>query len=480
MDWKGALVALGGPEARAVAGYKQDRRTAQALGQYLGQGDEGALQAVYENNPDAGFRAQGMAQNRQKELSAQARDALTQRAKYMLALPEPQRAQAWPSVKASMQAVDADIFASLPDTYDAASFDPVLQQIAQSTNGATGVQSTYVNDQGQRVAILRDGSTRVLGDNDQGMANQTISIPGPDGRERQYTFNKRTGSYEPAGGGMPAPQEAPQAPLANSGGDPQMDALSQAANAMIKAGIPPEQVDAFLMQTAQASPNVQVTPPSAVPAVNTPAPMPPSANMVGGGPVAPLPGSGRSPFVSRSPEETAAATEAAKIAAQQAAAPQQAQLDADAARQKKEAELAAERNATAERRGVQAADTVAVLNDAIAILPQATGGMLGQARDSVNRAANQSTEGSRATAKLKLLAAKLIANVPRFEGPQSNIDVQFYREAAGDLANPELSVGERQAAAELMLEIAQRYAKPQGGQPAPQARVRYDAQGNRL
>lgn len=87
-----------------------------------------------------------------------------------------------------MQSVDPEIYAALPDQYDEATFGPVLKQITMQTGGATGVQSTYVNGQGQRVAILRDGSTRVLGDNDQGMANQTVSITGPDGKDRQFTF----------------------------------------------------------------------------------------------------------------------------------------------------------------------------------------------------------------------------------------------------------------------------------------------------
>jgi hypothetical protein len=132
------------------------------------------------------------------------------------------------------------------------------------------------------------------------------------------------------GGGQQAPQQAPQPNLAASGGDPQMDALTQAANAMIKAGIPPEQVDAFLMQTAQASPNVQVNPPAMAPTAN-PAPLPPSANMVGGGPIAPLGGSGRGQTDSdraRAAADQAAQVEAAKLGTQQQFAPRQAELDA--------------------------------------------------------------------------------------------------------------------------------------------------------
>lgn len=142
----------------------------------------------------------------------------------------------------------------------------------------------------------------------------------------------------------------------------------------------------------------------------------------------------------------------------------EADAAAEAARKKKEAELLAERNATADKRSGQAQETLSTLNDVIGILPNATGSKLGAVRDSVLAAGGMSTEGAQASAQLRLLAAKLIANVPRFEGPQSNIDVQFYREAAGDLANENLPVDTRLAAARKMKEIAERYANG-GSQP---------------
>jgi len=80
--------------------------------------------------------------------------------------------------------------------------------------GGAGVQSTYVDGAGNRVAIMRDGSTQILGKNDAGATQQTISITGPDGRPAQYTFDRRTGSYVPAGASMggAAPQPAAASP----------------------------------------------------------------------------------------------------------------------------------------------------------------------------------------------------------------------------------------------------------------------------
>jgi hypothetical protein len=52
----------------------------------------------------------------------------------------------------------------VPDTYDP-KFLPGLQRLAGAAQQGPGVQSTFVDAQGNRVAILRDGSTQVLGQN---------------------------------------------------------------------------------------------------------------------------------------------------------------------------------------------------------------------------------------------------------------------------------------------------------------------------
>ena len=49
-------------------------------------------------------------------------------------------------------------------------------------------------------------------------------------------------------------------------------------------------------------------------------------------------------------------------------------------------------------------------------------------------------------------------NVPRFEGPQSDRDTATYREAAGNLANPNIPVETRIAAFKTIQEINRKYA----------------------
>lgn len=79
-------------------------------------------------------------------------------------------------------------------------YEQFVHQMLASGAGSsgTGVQSTYVDDQGNRVAILRDGSTRVLGAN---AANNQIIDTGAGGF---YGVNKGTLAATPVavGGGQ--------------------------------------------------------------------------------------------------------------------------------------------------------------------------------------------------------------------------------------------------------------------------------------
>lgn len=91
------------------------------------------------------------------------------------------------------------------------------------------------------------------------------------------------------------------------------------------------------------------------------------------------------------------------------------------------------------------------------LLPQSTSGMLQQFGTAAARTAGVSTEASKADAKLKVLSAKLTASVPRFEGPQGVLDVELYKEAAGNLANSSLPYEDRIAAAEIMEQLNAKY-----------------------
>lgn len=95
-----------------------------------------------------------------------------------------------------------------------------------------------------------------------------------------------------------------------------------------------------------------------------------------------------------------------------------------------------ERSAAASKKREDAVRALGLLKQAAELLPEASNGLVD---DATNRAAamfGKSTKSAQTDAQLVPIASQLTATVPRFEGPQSNIDVAEYKKAAGDLANP--------------------------------------------
>ncbi len=113
----------------------------------------------------------------------------------------------------------------LPQQYDAQTA-PIINQAAQSlvqaysgSSGASGVQSTYVDADGNRVAIMRDGSTQILGKNDLGATGQTLTID-VNGVPTHVTFDRRTMRYSTASlGGQPQMTETDAQTASGQGGD---------------------------------------------------------------------------------------------------------------------------------------------------------------------------------------------------------------------------------------------------------------------
>jgi hypothetical protein len=85
------------------------------------------------------------------------------------------------------------------------------------------------------------------------------------------------------------------------------------------------------------------------------------------------------------------------------------------------------------------------------LIDQSTGSGVGAIGDATAAFFGKTTAGAEAIAKLRPIAHRLLMNVPRFEGPQSQMDVEAYREAAGKIADPFVPAEIRKAAA---LEIA--------------------------
>jgi hypothetical protein len=77
----------------------------------------------------------------------------------------------------------------------------------------------------------------------------------------------------------------------------------------------------------------------------------------------------------------------------------------------------------------------------------------------------KATSGGNIAAQLDIVSANMVKNVPRFEGPQSNIDVEGYKSAAGRVADRSLPINQRIAAANEVKYFEQKAIRQaQGGQ----------------
>jgi hypothetical protein len=105
-----------------------------------------------------------------------------------------------------------------------------------------------------------------------------------------------------------------------------------------------------------------------------------------------------------------------------------------------------------------AKDVLDIIAIAEPLLDKATGSYIGTGIDRAAQAFGASTEGGVAISQLKALQAALMLKMPRMEGPQSNLDVQLYREAAGTIGDPTVPVENKRAALEVVKQMNERYS----------------------
>lgn len=96
------------------------------------------------------------------------------------------------------------------------------------------------------------------------------------------------------------------------------------------------------------------------------------------------------------------------------------------------------------------------------LLEKSTGSGVGAGMDWAARQVGVVTPGAQAIAQLKPYEAMLVSAMPRMEGPQSDRDVQLYREAAGQVADPTVPVEMRRAALSSLRSIYSKYAPNDG------------------
>ncbi|MGV4799117.1 D-Ala-D-Ala carboxypeptidase family metallohydrolase [Stenotrophomonas maltophilia] len=315
--------------------------------------------------------------------------------------------------------------AEIPDEFDATSVMPIVDQVlavaenAPSMGVGGNVQSTYIDGNGNRVAILRDGSQRVLGPN-----NASIRVMEQEGALPYgvVTSGGRPGAVVDIGGG--------QAPMQGATGQYTID-----------PSLPPEVQQQI--RAAEAA-GQQVPSNMVLPARSGPVRVPTSA-------------------------EKAAASEAGRLSVQQQYLPQELALRNQAALAqeagKAQVSAQADANKLQTTRARDANTALDLLDDAQAILNSgATGSLIGAGADRVAGAFGRSTQGAQATAALQTIAGQLTSKMPRMEGPQSDRDVQLYKQMAGDLANDTLPVQTRLAALEQIRSLNRKYSnlRPSG------------------
>ena len=93
------------------------------------------------------------------------------------------------------------------------------------------------------------------------------------------------------------------------------------------------------------------------------------------------------------------------------------------------------------------------------LLDDATGSGIGRLVDGGARIFGVATPGDIATAKLGTLGGQLVALMPKMSGPQSDKDVEMYKQMAGKLDDPSIPVEIRKAALGTIRELNNKYSQ---------------------
>jgi hypothetical protein len=134
--------------------------------------------------------------------------------------------------------------------------------------------------------------------------------------------------------------------------------------------------------------------------------------------------------------------------------PPKAVLEVEIDRQKKAGEFAAKRE-------FNMADIGNVISEAEKILTSGrpTSSGIGAAQDFVGSLVGYTPDGAREADQLKAIGGALVSKMPRMEGPQSDRDVETYREMAGRIGDNTIPIPRRLAALQAVKELWAKYDK---------------------
>ena len=111
------------------------------------------------------------------------------------------------------------------------------------------------------------------------------------------------------------------------------------------------------------------------------------------------------------------------------------------------------------KKAESAASAQSIVDLARPLIDDATGSDVGNIYDRSARVFGASTGGADAIGKLQVLQARLMMEQPRMEGPQSDRDVELYRQAAGKIGDPTVPKAQKLAALDAIEMLNKRYKK---------------------
>ena len=118
---------------------------------------------------------------------------------------------------------------------------------------------------------------------------------------------------------------------------------------------------------------------------------------------------------------------------------------------------------SAGKREQQARNALDIIGEAEKLIDKGTGSYVGAGVDLVGKAFGGATPGAVAGGQLKALEGALMMAQPRMEGPQSNMDVQLYRQMAAQIGDPTVPPKIKKAALATVKGLHQKYS----GQDVP-------------
>jgi hypothetical protein len=114
-------------------------------------------------------------------------------------------------------------------------------------------------------------------------------------------------------------------------------------------------------------------------------------------------------------------------------------------------------------KGSNAKGTISTLDLADPLIDAATGSLAGAGRDRLAAVFGAAPEGAQAIAQLRVLQANLMTSMPRMEGPQSDRDVELYRQAAGQIGDPTVPAPLKKAAVKTIRQLQDKYIERASG-----------------